>query len=336
MTDLGVLRCPNCGGLLKDKNAEKCEYCGAVLTGRDKRERGPKFRPHEGEVVYFKNLPDKTITIDTFDIPFEPDVTYENLPTGRLDISRRLDAEQIINLVKNTQKACNEEDLDLYMSTISESAESFYKLAKKGATEQFITGDMKRYTKTIEFKQLTDEEARINVTIETIIFMESGRTNQLEVTFGWFIRKEGNNWKVYNSAHMMPKIFSKIESKGSSCLIVTIAVIISIVIGVSVFIYFMISSQKESIEKTIKKSSYSIEVEKKSEEIFKDHNIIVEKGTQQNPLILYKEPEIHGQPHQVIINPGDYEILDKEGEWVYIRTEEGQKGWTLKQLLKGN
>lgn len=107
--------------------------------------------------------------------------------------------------------------------------------------------------------------------------------------------------------------------------IMVIAVIIMMVIaGIS---YLLIYLKEGEDEKKVKKSEETY--------VIKKENIEVEKsGSGRTPLILYKSQDITAQPQQIIMESVDYEILKRDGEWVYVRTGDGREGWTLKDLLE--
>lgn len=334
-----VYRCPNCGALLEDKHSKKCEYCGAHLVDDVFTKRtDSRFDLHQGEVQYFKNLPDLPITIETTDIPFQPRVIYDNLPGSRVDIKLRDDADEIISLVEKTQRACNEENLQLYTSTLSRKPEdrAFFNKARKGAIEQFMSGDMKRYTVSIDFASLTPELAKIDVLIETIIFMDSGQTNQLEVTFTWSLRNYDGRWFVVNSAPKVPGLSLKGVNK-VACIIPLIGLIVGIV-GAIIGIIVSVKGCEETTEKIQYEVDKKVETitENEKEAILKEHDITIDEegNISQKPLVLYGKPDLSEQPQQVIMSPGDYEILKRKGDWVYLRTEDGYTGWTLKVLLE--
>jgi len=328
-----IYRCPNCGALLPNENATACEYCGAVLVDKPRFTRSDKrYGLHERKTFFFKNLPSTPITIDTQTIPFKPEINYTGLPGGTLDPSLRRDADEIVSLVEKTQKACNEEDLNLVMTTISPLPEDsvFYNNAKKGATEQFISGDMKRYTVRIDFLTLTENIARIDNTFEAIIFLDTGQVNQIEITFAWHLKKVDNRWKIYNSIPKIPKIIGLGPLKTRGCIIAIVSIVIALItVGVSILLIFLSSSDEEE------KGRGDVQYEYKGgytiqKEITGDDD----KVTMDTPIILYKERDLQTEPSKIILSRRDYKIIRDEGDWVYIKTEDGDEGWTLKVMLE--
>ena len=96
MSDIDILRCPSCGAVLKDKSADKCEYCGAVWEHHDVSQYGQEAaKLHAGEVYYFRHLPGVAITTKTKDIPFQPQILFNQLPGGELPPSLKSDADII-------------------------------------------------------------------------------------------------------------------------------------------------------------------------------------------------------------------------------------------------
>jgi hypothetical protein len=144
MLNKNIYRCPNCGALLKDKNTENCNYCGANIFDTTLTKRGDeRYLLHQGEVYFLKNLPGVHITIDTNNIPFQPEIIYNDLPYNRLSPELRGDAKEIISIVEKIERGCNEENLDLCLSVISrEQGDSrFFSRSRDEAIKQFMKGD---------------------------------------------------------------------------------------------------------------------------------------------------------------------------------------------------
>ena len=341
MPKVESFNCPNCGATLKDKKAKVCEYCGSAIEVEPEFPKEGEYSPHAGEVVYFRNLPGQAITIDTTDIPFQPKITYEKLPGGLLDSRLKKDADEIVSLVKATQEACNTEDLDLYVSTISPLNRAFYNQARKGAVEQFITGDMKRYTVSIDFLELTLDTAKANITIEAIIFQTSGRTTQPKATFQYQLIKHQGHWKVANSTTKIAVGALKNVFKVSklSCIIPLIGFLIGMVAGVWAIVASLNSSCSDATEQVSHSTQFEVyrstqpsvegEVSKVDETELGEGEVIIEGA-----LPIYTQPDEGDMPAYVIMPGAKIAVVSKSGEWSFIRTEDGRTGWTLSVLLE--
>jgi hypothetical protein len=124
--------------------------------------------------------------------------------------------------------------MDAYMSSITGANEKFRAKAREGATTQFVTTDMKRYTVAADFRKLTAAQAEVVVTVEVFIFLNSGRVNHMQVPFYWKLRKEEGRWLVYASG---------ISGAGgrSKLWVVVIAVIAPVLIGIVIAVVAAIS-----------------------------------------------------------------------------------------------
>jgi hypothetical protein len=219
MPEVESIKCPNCGAAVSGVGLLLCPYCGSQLRVKgEEREEFP-FAPEVARLqaeVHFDALPDEPITPATIEIPFKPDVIYENLPGGKLDPGLKKDADAILALVETCQTAVNTEDLDLYLSTVSRDESAFYDMAKKGAKTQFIDSDMKRYTTAVDFSSLAPNAAEVAVSFEAFIFpsRKSDRpgevivnvTQHMEVTFNWSLAKTAGRWKVVGAGLESKKV----------------------------------------------------------------------------------------------------------------------------------
>lgn len=333
MPKVESFRCPNCGAVLKDKKAKVCEYCGSAIEVEPEFPKEGEYSPHAGEVVYFRNLPGQPITIDTTDIPFQPKTTYEKLPGGLLDSRLKKDADEIVSLVKATQEACNTEDLDLYVSTISPLNQAFYNQARKGAVEQFITGDMKRYTVSVDFLELTHESAKADITIEAIIFQTSGRTTQPEATFQYQLIKHQGHWKVANSTTKIAvgALRNVFKVSKLSCIIPLIGFLIGMVAAVWAIVASLTSSCSDATEQVSHSTQSGVEgeVSKVDETELGEGEVIIEGA-----LPIYTQPDLDDMPGYVIMPGAKITVVSKSGRWTFIRTEDGRTGWTLSVLLE--
>lgn len=219
MPEAESIKCPNCGAAVRGVGLLLCPYCGSQLRVEgEEREEFP-FAPEVARLqaeVYFDELPDLPITPATTEIPFKPDVIYDNLPGGKLAPALKKDADAILALVETCQTAVNTEDLGLYLSTVSRDEPVFYDMARKGAEAQFIDSDMKRYTTAVDFLSLASNVAEVAVTFEAFVFpsRKSDRpgeiivnvTQHMEVTFNWALRKTAGRWKVVGAGLESKKV----------------------------------------------------------------------------------------------------------------------------------
>jgi hypothetical protein len=219
MPDVESIKCPNCGATVSGVGLLLCPYCGSQLRIEGEEKEEFPFAPEVARLqaeVYFDALPDLPITPATTDIPFKPEVTYDNLPDGTLNPALKKDADAILTLVETCQTAVNTEDPDLYLSAVSRDEPAFYDMARKGAEAQFIESDMKRYTTAVDFLSLAADSAEVAVSFEAFVFpsRKSDRpgeiivnvTQHMEVTFNWALEKISGRWKVVGAGLESKKI----------------------------------------------------------------------------------------------------------------------------------
>jgi hypothetical protein len=350
MSDVDILRCPSCGAVLTDKASGKCEYCGAVWEHHDASQYGDQAaKLHAGETYYFKHLPGVAITTKTKEIPFQPQVLFNQLPGGQVPPSLKNDADVICSLSEKMQRGCNTEDIDLYMSPVSPDNQEFYQKVKKGAVDQFITSDMKRYTVSIDFLNLTADSAMADVTIEAIIFRSADTTTQLEVTFRNTLKKINGEWKVIN-AEFRPQALNlgsvglgKVPKATWIVPLVGLAIGLIAALGVTVAVLmpncegaFDQSSEQSGSIGTPQESSApsSKQPYKKNNPKDKEQNLSGGWKVSKDPLVIYSSPDSSLQPSYIIMPEVKYQVLQKSGVWSQIRTEDGRTGWTPTQMIE--
>jgi hypothetical protein len=219
MPEVESIKCPNCGAAVSGVGLLLCPYCGSQLRIESEEKEEFPFAPEVARLqaeVYFETLPDPPITPATTEIPFNPDVIYDNLPNGKLVPTLKKDADAILTLVETCQTAVNTEDMDLYLSTVSRDEPAFYDMARKGAKAQFIDSDMKRYTTAVDFLSLAPNAAEVAVSFEAFVFpsRKSDRpgeiivnvTQHMEVTFNWTLEKISDRWKVVGAGLKSKKV----------------------------------------------------------------------------------------------------------------------------------
>jgi|GEM_PF-1103082 len=422
MPKIESLKCPNCGAAVQGSGLLVCPYCGSQLRvegeGRAKAPFAPEVARLDKE-VHFRALPSLTVTVDTTDIPFQPEISYVNLPGARLDPSLRSDADRILSLVETCQRAINTEDLDLYMSTIAKESSKFYDIARDGAEAQFVNSDMKRFTTKVDFLSLTKDAADVAVSFEAFIFpsQKSDKPNvivvnvtqHMEVTFDWRLKKIAGRWRVVGAGLKRKKVV--LSGVQWVFLILTVggpAVGILVGLGVACWAIFggMFMAAYEGVtgittdepttievpvteeglledrrfvadepiktyedrdtgsspeymitpgtEFEVKKDKEgwawiwvdgegavgwvpSVEIREKSKEIVAGAPEDVKTGPDEfvaeSGLVIYDEPDFTADPKYVIMPGVKVKVLKRKGDWAYIRTEDGQSGWTPAMLL---
>jgi uncharacterized Zn finger protein (UPF0148 family) len=422
MPKVESLKCPNCGAAVRGSGLLVCPYCGSQLRVEGEERAGAPFAPEVARLdkeVHFRALPDLTVTVETTDIPFQPEISYANLPGGRLDPSLKNDAERILSLVETCQRAINTEDLDLYMSTIAKESPDFYDMARSGAEAQFINSDMKRYTTGVDFTNLTHETAEVAVSFEAFIF-PSGKsdrpnvivvnvTQHMEVTFNWQLKKIGGRWKVVGAGLKRKKVvLSGVQWVFLVLMLGGPAVGILVGLGVACWAIFggMFMAAYESIRGVSGEEPIMIEVPVTEEGLLEDRRFVADEpiktyedrdtgsspeymitpGTHfevkkdkegwawvwvdgegfvgwvpsteiaekskevvaggpdevktapdefiaESGLVIYGEPDFSGKPKYVIMPGAKVTVVKRKGDWAYIRTDDGQSGWTPAVLL---
>jgi hypothetical protein len=347
MSDIDILRCPSCGAVLKDKNSDKCEYCGAIWEHHDASQYGQEAEKlHAGEVYYFKRLPGVAITTKTKDIPFQPQMLFKQLPGGELPPSLKNDADIICSAAEKMQRGCNKEDVDLYMSVISPDTQEFYQKVKKGAVDQFITSDMKRYTVSVDFLNLTTDSALVDITIEAIIFRSTDTTTQLEVTFRDTFSKINGEWKVVNAEFRPMFISAGGAGFGKIPKTVWVIPLIAIIIGVLAALIGVIVSVAPGVFEVFNQSSQQDKKNIHQESLVPYNQLPYQQNNpnqpnlagnwqvSKNPLVIYSQPDPNLQPTYIIMPEVKYQVLQNSGLWSQVRTEDGRTGWTLTAMIE--
>jgi hypothetical protein len=420
MPRIESLKCPNCGAAIQGSGLLVCPYCGSQLRVAGEARAEAPFAPEVARLdkeVHFRALPDLTVTVETTDIPFRPEISYVNLPGARLDPSLRSDADRILSLVETCQRAVNTEDLDLYMSTIAKESSKFYDMAKDGAEAQFVNSDMKRFTTKVDFLSLTEDAADVAVSFEAFIFpsQKSDKPNvivvnvtqHMEVTFDWRLKKIGGRWKVVGAGLKRKKVvLSGVQWVFLVLMLGGPAVGILIGLGVACWAIFggMFMAAYESIRGVSGEEPIMIEVPVTEEGLLEGRRFVADEpiktyedrdtgsspdymitpGTEfevkkdkegwawvwvdgegfvgwapsteiaekskvvvtgeevetgpdefivESGLVIYGEPDLSGNPKYVIMPGVKVRVVTREGDWAYVRTEDGQTGWTPAVLL---
>lgn len=348
MPKVESLKCPNCGAAVRGAGQITCPYCGSELTvsapdrvrlRRLRKEFGTRGRAiPPGRKVHFKDLPGLDVDTSTTDIPFQPRVTCDKLPGGPPGPALQSEAQDILAVVEKTQRAVNEENLELYMTTVHPENEVFYESARRGAEEQFITSDMKRYTSAVAFTALTPEYAAADVTIEAFIFFPSGRVNRVEPTFAYTLKKDAGEWKIASS-------YVKGAKAGlpKALWLALLLPFVGIFIGVIAAIVAVLHScQPEPGEG----SSTGVTIETSEDVTVTRDGVPVVAETAgpdaegfyvaETGIPLFKEPHMNAGFTSVITPGTKFQVLRQRGDWYMIRSEDGARGWVPEAIIEAN
>jgi hypothetical protein len=337
MAKVEALKCPNCGAAVAGTGQVVCIYCGSPLSVSDAdKARLTQLKTHFGtpgravdkpQAAHFTRLPDQVITPQTREIPFRPEVSYEKLRGGKLDPNYAGDAQAIVDVCRAVHEATNREDLESYATTLDPAAAGFAAKARKAATTQFTSNDMKRYTARVAFTKLSHERAGADVTIEALIFFPAGFVNHLEVTFGYKFRKTPQGWRVYGSAVK--------RSPGLACgsSLALIGPAVGLIIGIIAAIVAVTKSCQDHAAR-----------EERAATITQPATPPPPQPPSSNPdargyyaaktgIPLYATPDISGRLTGVVLPESKFKVTAKTGDWYRIQQENGAVGWVPKEIL---
>jgi hypothetical protein len=343
MARVESLKCPNCGASIRGSGNITCPYCGSALAvSRPDREHlqrlkvnfGTRGRPlTPGQEVHFRGLPDFAVDARTTEIPFQPRVTYDKLPGGKAEGALQSEAQQILAVVETTQRAVNEEDLELYMTTVHRESEAFYETARRGATDQFISSDMKRFTLAVDFRALTREEAAADVTIEALIFLPSGRVNHVEATFAYGLKKYFGEWKISAS-----RVKGTALGLRKSFWLIPLLPLGGLIVGVAVAIVAILQTcqpEREEVTTTTVtvESGEQVTVPGGESKAARDADgyYVAETG-----IPLFKQPDMSAGFTSVITPGTNFKVTRRHGDWYMIESEDGARGWVPEAIIEAN
>ena len=342
MPTVESLKCPNCGAAVHGAGAVTCPYCGSALAvsvpdrahlKRLRKSFGTRGRTiPPGRKVHFKDLPGLDVNTRTTDIPFQPRVTYDKLPGGKPGPALQSEAQDILAVVEKTQRAVNEENLELYMTTVHPENKVFYESARRGATDQFITSDMKRYTLTVDFTSLTAEDAAAAVTIEAFIFFPSGQVNRVEPTFAYTLKKYSGKWKI--SASYVKG--AKLGLRKSFWLILLLpfgGLIVGLVVAV-VAVFQACLPEREEITTTVTvETPEYVTVPREEDKVVRDGKGYYAATT---GIPLFKQPDMNAGFTSVITPGTKFKVTRQRGDWYMITSEDGARGWVPEAIIEAN
>ncbi len=344
MAKVESLKCPNCGAAVEGTGAVTCPYCGSALRVADvdkahlkriKKDFGTAGRAlHAGETAYFEGLPGVAITVETKDVPFQPTVSYDKLAGGAPTGARRLDAEAILKIAETTQRAVNREDLELYMSTVDATNTTFAGMARRGATQQFITSDMKRFTLGVDFLALKPASATVDVTIDAIIFLNSGQTNHVQATFTYQLKKVGGEWKVTASAIKGKKL--SVPAGAKVGIIVALGGLLVGIVAACVSLIATCAPEKDVTETTRNVPTEASDVPAPTEHSRGARPDTKGFYTAKTGIPLYRLPATTSDVTGIITPGAKFRILRRQRDWVRVEGESGAKGWVPGAIIDAN
>lgn len=339
------LKCPNCGASVRGSGRITCPFCGSTLDVRSSDRKRLKniaaafgtsgTTLARGRKLRFKNFPDLDVTAQTKAVPFEPRISYAGLPGGEPGPALQAEGQEIVRVVETTQIAVNREDLELYLSTIHPGYPAFYEKARRGAEAQFISGDMKRSTVSIEFTALSHDEAAANVAIEAFVFLPSGYVNHVDAIFAYKLKKYEGEWKIYKSAPKSRRLAAP------AALVVVAIVAGALVVGLTGAVAAIFHSCGTTIEKTT--TVKTIPVEQPDDR----GAPAPEPPTGQGPdaagyyvastgIPLFRNPAMNEDIASVLMPGTKFKVLEQRGEWFRVRSEDGARGWVPEAIIDAN
>lgn len=348
MPTVESLKCPNCGAAVHGAGKVTCPYCGSALAvsvpdrahlKRLRKSFGTRGRTiPPGRKVHFKDLPSLDVDTRTTDIPFQPKVTYDKLPGGKPGPALQSEAQDILAVVEKTQRAVNEENLELYMTTVHPENKVFYESARRGATDQFITSDMKRYTLAVDFTALTTEAAAADVTIEAFIFFPSGQVNRVEPTFAYTLKKYSGEWKI--SASHVKGAKSGLPKALWLALILPFG---GILVGVIAALFAVLQSCQPEPEETTP-TNVTVETSEHAT-VTRDGVPVVGETAAPDAegyyaaatgIPLFKQPDMNAGFTSVITPGTKFKVTRQRGDWYMITSEDGARGWVPEAIIEAN
>jgi hypothetical protein len=347
MPTVESLKCPNCGAAVHGAGKVTCPYCGSALavSGPDRARlkrlrksfgtRGRTIPP--GRKVHFKELPGLDVDTRTTDIPFQPKVTYDKLPGGKPGPALLSVAQDILAVVEKTQRAVNEENLELYMTTVHPENKAFYESARRGATDQFITSDMKRYTLAVEFRALTAEDAAADVTIEAFIFFPSGQVNRVEPTFAYTLKKYSGEWKI-SASHVKGARLGLPKSLWLALILPFGGLLIGIIVAIVAVVQTCLPEREEVTTTVTVESPEPVTVTRDGVPVVGESAVPDAEGyyVATTGIPLFKQPDMNAGFTSVITPGTKFKVTRQRGDWYMITSEDGARGWVMEAIIEAN
>lgn len=342
MPTVESLKCPNCGAAVRGSGEITCPYCGSTLAVSQpdrahlKRlkvnfgARGHTLPP--GRKVHFKDLPGLDVDTRTTDIPFQAKVTFDKLPGGIPQPALASEAQAILAVVETTQRAVNEEKLDLYMTTVHPDDRAFYDKARQGAADQFISSDMKRYTLAVDFETLTHEDATADVTIEAFIFLPSGRVNHVEATFAYTLKKYFGEWKI-SSSHVKGAALGLRKSFWLIFLLPFGGLLVGLIVAAVAIVQACLPEREEVTTTVTVETPEHVTFPHEEDKVVRDDKgyYIAKTG-----IPLFKHPDLNAGFTTVITPGAKFKVTQQRHDWFRVTTEDGARGWVPEAIIQAN
>jgi len=335
MAEVQSIKCPNCGGSVPGEGAVTCPYCGSSLEvkrvdAEQKRAAKRAFGTigvdaNVNPPYIFQNLPGLEITRQTKDIPFQPTVIFSRLPAGEPTGTLREEADAVLDVARRTQDAINREDMDAYMTCVTEADPKFREKARQGAHDQFVTTDMKRYTVAAEFRELTPEKATVTLTLEVFVFFNSGEVNHLQVPMHWRLRKEGGRWVVYGSG---------IPGAGGGRSILWVSLIIpaiGLIIGLIAAVVGVTTECRNDDGDVVVPDQGDVWKAESRKRPMPDKWFRA-----RSDITLYESPTDDPDVEAVLKAGGEFKLLGYYDGWFHISTKNNTWGWVKEDVIKRN
>jgi uncharacterized Zn finger protein (UPF0148 family) len=343
MVRVESLKCPNCGAAVHGSGEITCPYCGSALavSHPDRAHlqrlkvnfgtRGRSLSP--GQEAHFKGLPDLAVGARTTDIPFQPEVTYDKLPGGKAGAALQAEAQAILAVIETIQRAVNREDLELYMTTVHPENGAFVETARRGAADQFISSDMKRYTLAVDFKTLTHGNAAVDVTIEAFIFLPSGRVNHVEVTFAYTLKKYFGEWKI-SASHVKGTALGMRKSFWLILLLPLGGLLAGVAVAAVALLQTCAPEPKETTPTSVTvEPGEPVTSTGEADQAAPDPEgyFVARTG-----IPLFKKPDMNAGLTSVITPGTKFKIETRRGDWYMITGEDGARGWVPEAIIQAN
>lgn len=343
MPKVESLNCPNCGAAVRGAGEVTCPYCGSALAvsvpdraqlKRLRKSFGTRGRTiPPGRKVHFKELPGLAVDTRTTDIPFQPTVTYDKLPGGEPEPALQSEARDILAVIEKTQRAVNEENLERYMTTVHPENEVFYESARRGATDQFISSDMKRYTLAVDFTALAAEAAAVDVAFEAFIFLPSGRVNHVEATFAYTLKKYSGEWRISASYVKGAKLGLR-KSFWLIFLLPFAGLIVGGIVAVVAVVQACLPEREEVTTTTVTVETpghATVPGEEDTAARDAEGYYVATTG-----IPLFKQPDMNAGFTSVITPGTKFKVTRQRGDWFMITSEDGARGWVPEAIIEAN
>ncbi len=331
MAEVELLKCPSCGATVSGEGEVTCAYCGSKLN--IKRTHDKPGRETEYEVTYsgsppqlgfFRNLPAKPIKPETTDIPFDPELIFDDLPGGKPATGLKTEVEGITRVIEELQDAINSEDLEKYMSLFDKKDSKYYKTTRTKTRYLFKSGNNKHYIFSLYFLELTSKKARFILKSDKLDFSGAPPPVSTSQDYICELRKTGGNWLFVDGKQVGVPGVAPRASKGGLTIIfviigafIVLTVCLPISLGLIPEIYRDLDPDKrDAIDEFFDPSDNEESI---------GETVVVEEDS----LELYAEPTTLSESLEYV-NPGMPVgiVAAREDYWLHVKLANGNEGWT--------